>query len=407
MIESALKVILYGAGAMCRARSRWIPKDWEIVAVADRKKELQGQFLFEKYEIISPETIPDCKFDLVVMMVHPRYKREVRSDLNRMGIAPWRIVDGDKYMSEWDTAMYYLEVSKKKRKILDCQYRFEDRSQHKDKLLYVLIGYKEFLWEDVLPRLNRFCPEDIDVCLVSGGLYSERLSEIALEYQWSYLSTDVNDVTVSQNLVMTIFKDAGMIYKMDEDIYITDHAFQKMEELYKRLEREGELSIGYIGPVIPMHSSAYVFLEEFGLKEKYKKHFQRNLVYGGDLSSPDIRVNPEFPKWFWSQGPVDQLNRDAETRGERYTLTTLRYAICFILFSREFFEEMGGFEVDEMDSYGSGWNGDEAQIMKYCSVSGKMGVIALNTVCGHFCYYAQEEEMRRFRAEHPELFEMR
>lgn len=405
---SALRVILYGAGGACRTNIVYLPDDWDILAVADRNKALQGGYICEKHKIIAPEDIVEQDYDLIVMMIWDQQQRdEVRGQLTSMGVAAWRIIDSNRFYSEWDRRMYYHDLSMKKRKILNCKYRFEDRSKHLEKLCYVLIGYKEFLWDDVLGRLKRFCPEDVDVCLVSNGLYNERLSVIAARYDWSYLSTDVNDVTVSQDIVIDVFKNAKMIYKMDEDIYVTQNAMQKMEETYKQIEAAGEMHIGYVGPMIPMHSSAYVFLEEFGSKEKYKEHFKRKLVYGGDLTSPDIRVDPEFPRWYWSQGQIDLLNKAAEERGRgRYTIITMRYAICFILFSRDFFEKMGAFDVDELDGRGSARNGDEAQIMKYCSDTGKMGVIALDTVCGHFCYPAQETEMKKFRAEHRDMFDI-
>lgn len=58
-----------------------------------------------------------------------------------------------------------------------------------------------------------------------------------------------------------------------------------------------------------------------------------------------------------------------------------------------------------LNGMGSGWNGDEVQIMRYCSNAGRVGLIALNVVCGHFCYTAQENEMIKFKFEHKELSE--
>ena len=51
------------------------------------------------------------------------------------------------------------------------KYRFTSRKKGCIKMCIILIGYKQFLWSDVIGRFRTFVPDDVDVCLVSSGKY--------------------------------------------------------------------------------------------------------------------------------------------------------------------------------------------------------------------------------------------
>ena len=88
------------------------------------------------------------------------------------------------------------------RKNTSTKYNFTNRSTGKNKCCIILAGYKSFVWDTVFPRIKKFIPEDIDVCVVSSGLYSEELDKICSENDWSYLSTNRNNVSVAQNVAL-------------------------------------------------------------------------------------------------------------------------------------------------------------------------------------------------------------
>ena len=113
------------------------------------------------------------------------------------------------------------------------RYKFENRSKNKDTICMILAGYKEFTWDIVFKRIKEFSNDDIDICIVSSGLYSERLSKIAKINGWSYLSTKRNCVTLAQNMVLKLFPNANYIFKLDEDIFITKllMRFKKKESI--------------------------------------------------------------------------------------------------------------------------------------------------------------------------------
>ena len=72
------------------------------------------------------------------------------------------------------------------------KYKFIDNRKNYRKLCLYLIGYKEYLWQDVVPRFVKFLPDDVDVCLISSGKYIETVAKMAEKYNWSYLSTKKN-----------------------------------------------------------------------------------------------------------------------------------------------------------------------------------------------------------------------
>ena len=69
------------------------------------------------------------------------------------------------------------------------KYKFINRSKDRENLCIILAGYKEFLWDEVFKRIKTFSNENIDICIVSSGIHSEDLNQIAEKNDWSYLST--------------------------------------------------------------------------------------------------------------------------------------------------------------------------------------------------------------------------
>ena len=112
------------------------------------------------------------------------------------------------------------------------KYKFEDRSNNRDTLCIILAGYKEFTWDIVFNRINEFSEKNMDICIVSSGLYNDKLSKIAKKNGWSYLSTKRNSVAIAQNTVIKLFPNANYIYKLDEDIFITKNFFKTLKETF-------------------------------------------------------------------------------------------------------------------------------------------------------------------------------
>ena len=124
------------------------------------------------------------------------------------------------------------------------------------KLCLFLIGYKQVLWPDVVGRFVRFIPDDIDVCLISSGRYFPELEKMAEEHSWSYLSTKKNNVCLIQNIAINLYPDAELIYKIDEDIFLTEGTFEKMEAAMLKAEDETPYKIGMAAPLLNVNAYA-------------------------------------------------------------------------------------------------------------------------------------------------------
>lgn len=95
-----------------------------------------------------------------------------------------------------------LKQNIKKQLYTKGKFVFEKRNENKDELVLLLDGYKPFLYDAVISRMEQFVPDDMEICIVSSGLYDERLSKRAKDNNWSYLSVKRNCVSLAQNIAI-------------------------------------------------------------------------------------------------------------------------------------------------------------------------------------------------------------
>ena len=224
---------------------------------------------------------------------------------------------------------------------------FLNNSKFSSTLCLVLAGYKEFTWEIVFKRIKKFCPDDIDVCIVSSGLYSEKLNEIAKENKWSYISMKRNCVTLALNSSVQSFPNARKIFKIDEDIFITEGFF---ESLPLALENSKKNYFPcFSAPLIPVNGYGYRrILERLNLSEKYAELFEFPKISAGSFMQ--IESNPEVAKFFWNRDnfvpQIDDLNRKIKLgmiEGE-YSVCPIRFSIGAIYFEKSVLEKEDTFQ---------------------------------------------------------------
>lgn len=271
----------------------------------------------------------------------------------------------------------------------------------------ILIGYKQFLWDDVIGRFRTFVPDDVDVCLVSSGKYLPELEEMAKRNSWSYLSVKRNNVCLVQNLAISLFPEAEYIYKMDEDIFLTAGAFEKLFDAMKRIDEESPYTTGISAPLLNINAYGYRrILEKTGTLEAFEKKFGSAPMMSGQTSM--IETNPEVASFMWGSGGVlpqlDEMNALFEKEGFEYSVCPVRLSIGFILMKRSFWEFMGGFPVIP----GNGMGLDETYLIGVCSSFSHVVAVAENSVVGHFGYGgAQGRAMKEFFEANHELFELK
>ncbi len=297
------------------------------------------------------------------------------------------------------------ERNKKKR--VKGNYKFIDRKKDSEKLCIILAGYKQFLWEDVFGRIEKYVSQDIDVCIVSSGLYSEELANIAEKNNWSYLSVKQNKVSLVQNIAINLHTKAKKIYKLDEDIFITENFFEQLEKTYNAIQENGRYNIGFVAPLLPINGYANVnVLEKTGLIEKFDKRFGKT-YHNGDGEAPIIK-NPDIAKFMWGETEeklrnIDKLSKEFSEQEFSYSICPIRFSIGAILFSREIWEDMGRFKV----GIGNNMGQDEVQICEYCMIQSKAIIVSENTLAGHFSYGPQTNAMKEYYNSHREVFKVK
>ena len=249
-----------------------------------------------------------------------------------------------------------------------------------------------------------FAPEDMDVCIVSSGLYDEKLSEYAKNNNWSYLSVKRNCVSLAQNIAINIHHNAEYIYKMDEDIFLTKGCFKTLLQTYNQAEKDGVYKVGFVAPLIPINGYGNArILNKLNLVKTYEKKFEKVMIAAG----PDKMVenNPDVAKFFWGEGnivpSIDEMNKIFQLEPLAYKVCPIRFSIGFILFSRKCWNDMGMWRVP---FFGTAMGQDEVQICSCAMTDSRAIIVSENTVVGHLSFGKQNEPMKKYFLEHKDVF---
>lgn len=275
------------------------------------------------------------------------------------------------------------------------RYKFENRSKNKGTVCMILAGYKEFTWDIVFERIKVFSDDSIDICIVSSGLYSERLSEIAKNNGWSYLSTKRNCVTLAQNMAVKLFPKAEYIFKLDEDIFITKNFFNTLKSTFNKVQENGTYNVGFVAPILPINGYCHVvLLEKLGLIDYYEQNFEKVKYAAG--SDRMIENNPDVAKFMWGENDkiphIDTLDKFLGESEFSYSASTVRFSIGAILYTRQLWRDMHYFKVGVTKAMGV----DEVQICEFCLTNSKAMVISENTCAGHLSFGPQNFEMEKY-----------
>jgi hypothetical protein len=295
-----------------------------------------------------------------------------------------------------------VEGSKRWKKWLNFSghYTFIDRSKGSQRLLLVLAGYKSFLWPLTITRLAKFVPSDIDVCIVSSGLYSAPLAELATNYGWSYLYTKANKVALAQNLAIDRHTKAKWIYKLDEDIFISENFFELLLEGYLFIQEEGLYEPGICSPLINVNGYSYIsFLRTINADDEYRVKFGELKHAGRGVKAS---YDGEAAKWLWEKSlPFDEIAHYIKSQPFKYSAVPHRFSIGAILFEREFWEAVGGLRNPLI---GSGLGLDEEYLCKDCVEMSRPMFVIHNLFAGHFSFGPQEAFMKDYLHEiYPQL----
>lgn len=281
--------------------------------------------------------------------------------------------------------------------------KYIDRSKGSEYLCIVLAGYKEFAYPNVFGRIKKYQREDMDICVISSGLYSEELDRICEKNSWSYLSTEQNNVCLVQNVAIAKHPNAKYIFKLDEDVFITENYFDNMMRAYRHA-KSGKYNPGVMAPLLLVngYSSARI-IEKLNLVQIYEKKFGKFKYATGPLTQ--IESNPEFAKFMWGESDyvsnIDELNTKFSKQDLDEKPCPYRFSIGAILFEKSLWEEMQYFSV-EKNSIGMG--ADEEQLDTYCFLHSKPLMVSENIVVGHLSFSKQNQAMKEYYQKYKNRF---
>lgn len=282
-------------------------------------------------------------------------------------------------------------------------YYFIDRANNHQNLLIILAGKKVFLWDSIFPRIYSSLDDKIDVIIVNpGDINSIRLKSIANDYGFSYLATKSRKLSTALNFGIKEHQNANWIYKIDDDTFISKYFFKNLRETYKRSENSANRNPGMIVPVLNINTyTFYPFLRTLDLIEDYTKLFG-NIKVG--THSTLIRSSGEVAIWIWKRSlPIEDISKIFIEKNHNLTeLCPFRFSISAILFKRDLWERMIGFQNGLPGSLGI----DELSINRQILIHDlKEIIVSLDTFVGHFSYVTQEDLVKKFFLKHKELFE--
>lgn len=299
---------------------------------------------------------------------------------------------------------------KKIERVRSSKHRFVDRSKGNDKLCIVLAGYKEPLWDTVFARLACAAPEGIDICIMTSGLENEELERIAERYGWSYLSTEVNHLSLIQNLAIELHPAVKWIYKLDEDMFLPETFFEPLLETYHLVENDSFFKPAFVSPLINVSCYGHIrLLEKCGLVDDFRATGLSDMkVTDGIHHNKRVLEDGAVARYLW--GETQSVLRDIDALTERfmaddlsYTICSTRYSIGAVLFTRDAWEEFGGFPLTFVGS-DFGLGDDEEHICHYACFTGRVMVVSENVVVGHLGYGPQTKDMMEYYVKHKDWF---
>ena len=283
---------------------------------------------------------------------------------------------------------------------------FDNRSRGHQKMCIILAGYKSFLYAPVFSRIKSYLPKDIDVCVVSSGVFSKKLSFLCKKNNWSYLSTKENNVGLVQNVAINLHPNAKYIYKLDEDIFVTEGYFERLFEAYLRA-KEGDYKPGVMAPLLLINGfTSLMILDKLGIRQAFIDRFGPIKHEAGGLKLPAVESDSKVARFFWGEGgvvpPIDEINSLFYSQEFKETPCPIRFSIGAILFERDIWEQMHYFDVNRKDENMLGK--DEAKLCEFCMINSFPIMVSENIAVGHFSFGSQTDGMKEYYLQHPDRF---
>lgn len=177
---------------------------------------------------------------------------------------------------------------------------------------------------------------------MTAGYENPVLKERCGREGWSYLWTCENRLSVAQNLAVRCHPAAEWIYKMDEDIFITEGMFGELLDTYEAAAGEGRYCPGIAAPLMAVNGYGYRrILEYLGAVPEYERRFGKAVTGHGAIFS-DLGA----AEYMWEKTlPLNGFAAQMREKGEKYSVCCHRFSTGCFLMHRDLWEETGGFKA--------------------------------------------------------------
>ncbi len=289
-----------------------------------------------------------------------------------------------------------------RRRRVRSKFRFENRQSGSNQMLILVCGYKQILWPAFFERIESFILNSIDICIVCPGFDEHaELEEIARNKDYSILLCNQNKLSIAQNIAIQAHANAELIFKLDEDIIITEHFVEGMLNMKNSFEKNSIYEAGFYAPLININGYSYHrVLHLLSQTDEYEAKFGKAVSRCVDLPAWEDGEAAEF---LWNIiTPIDETAQKLYKNGETYTICPHRFSIGAMMFTRRFWED-----IDYFRDAPSGYLGlEEIQVAEYCARECKQIVVSEEVLVGHFSFGPQYEHMLKVLKNQPKLLKI-
>ena len=312
-------------------------------------------------------------------------------------------------LSFYDKILISLELSLKYiQKKMNFKWKYNlyvDNIHNHENLLIILAWYQQYTRDIVFDRVKKFIDIPIDICIVTPWKNVSELENICKINWWSYLVTKSNKCSLWLNLAISVHKKAKYIYKIDEDIFITEWLFKNLREKFDYVLEKTDIIPWWIAPVINLNNFSFnFFLKVLGKKNEFKKIFPN---FKQQISVPwcNIWHSQDVVKYVWNiTGKLDEkqwtLFKKQNIYEEDLVMNWVRFTIWCFLFSRKIWENMWGFDTNVEWLL---WK-DETSYLDYCINNSYPIVLCENSLVWHLSFWPQKNVMKEFFEKNKFLF---
>lgn len=288
---------------------------------------------------------------------------------------------------------------RQKKRAFPKSYIFDDRSRGSKNFLIVLAGFQDYYWSAVLERVRanelQF-DEDIDICVCVplGGENADKLRGICEKMDWSYLKLPEDLLAQTQNIAIKLHEKAEWIFKIDEDIILSDNYFASMKKSWADFEKTSYMRVGILAPLLNVNAYASRrFLISLGKLDEYEAKYGKYDLCE-DWINADIHSSPDTALYLWENSlPFDGVSKKiAEINSGVVTVCPHRFSIGAILMKRSYWEKMGMFTVGVTGELGL----EEKQVCEFCMNDMHAIAVAESVFAGHLGFYKQKAKVHEF-----------